>query len=179
MTTGREPHPYDLSKMPDPRHWRTESFAKMHKKLFQKYAVARVEGYSRFVSLRMVFGEDFVGPSSMQYCYAIEANAYFKWCYQRVIDHIELTKVWNPKVAVVALKQIVMDENNKEATRLAAIKELNVLSEITFVDDKGNTRAVRGIDSFYADANGEAPKTENPDDGAAKPETPVDPFKGE
>lgn len=66
----------------------------------------------------------------------------------RLIEQMKMATVWTPKRAMWELFQIVQDQFEKGSTRLAAIKELNVLSNITFVDAAGNTR-VRTLDDFY------------------------------
>ncbi|WP_217478297.1 hypothetical protein, partial [Staphylococcus aureus] len=58
--------------------------------------------------------------------------------------------LWNPKTALHELLQMVRDPTVKDSSRLSAIKELNVLAEITFVDESGKTRVGRGLADFYA-----------------------------
>ncbi|XAO36781.1 hypothetical protein WP1_142 [Pseudomonas phage WP1] len=50
----------------------------------------------------------------------------------------------------IELLQVVRDPTVKDSSRLPAIKELNVLAEITFVDEPGRTRVGRGLAGFYA-----------------------------
>lgn len=163
-------HPWNLRNSPGPELFKLLGFGKAHSKKFDKYAKARIDGFPRYVALRMVFGEEFVGTCTMAYCYAIEANQYYQWTYANQLSETKFEHMWSPRKATVALLQIVNDDNAKETARLSAIKELNVLHEITIVDDKGNTRKFRGIDDFYKDTAENGAETESPDDAAAEAE---------
>lgn len=160
-------HPYHLRNVPEVELFSRMDFTEFNKKHFSDFADARIEGYSRVVALRMCFGSQFVfGNETAAYCYAIEANAFYRHEYDKKVKSLDLKKAWNPNVSMVALKQLIRDEFVKDNVRMAAIKEANVLAEVTFIDDKGNTRATRGIDDFYADRT-----TDNQsDDGAGIPE---------
>lgn len=164
--TYPDDHPYHLRNVPEVELFSRMDFTEFNKKHFSDFADARIEGYSRVVSLRMCFGSQFVfGNETAAYCYAIEANAFYKHEYEKKVKGLDLKKAWNPNVSMVALKQLIRDEFVKDNVRMAAIKEANVLADVTFVDEKGNTRARRGIDDFYADNTGKPN-----DDGAAVPE---------
>ena len=160
-------HPWHLNNMPSHETFKLLDFGKAHAPRFRKYAKARIDGFPRYVALRMIFGEQFVGQNSMSYCYAIEANPYYQWTYANQLSKTQFEHMWSPRKATVALLQIVNDDNAKETARLSAIKELNVLHSITITDDKGNTRANRGMDDFYKETSEKGEETESPDDGAA------------
>ena len=71
----------------------------------------------------MCFGSNFVfGNETAAYCFAIEANPYYKKQYDKKVEALELKKAWNPKVSMVALKQLIRDDFVKDNVRMAAIK---------------------------------------------------------
>ncbi len=155
VETYEPDHPFHLRNIPEVELFSRKDFTKFNHQHFIDFAEARIEGYSRVVALRMCFGSQFVfGSETAAYCYAIEANPFYKQQYEKKLESLELKKAWNPKISMVALKQLIRDDFVKDNVRMAAIKEANVLAEVTFVDEKGNTRAVRGIDDFYRENPG-------------------------
>lgn len=80
-----------------------------------------------------------------------ELHPYVRLEIAKKINNIEIGKMWNNKVSIWHLVQLVNDDRwTKCTTRLGAIKELNVLADVTFIDEKGRTRA-RKLGDFYAE----------------------------
>lgn len=77
-----------------------------------------------------------------------EADPYVRVELAKRIGDIDISKAWNAKKSIWTLLTMLDDPYTKCTTRLNAIKELNVLAGITFVDEKGNTRA-RKLEDFY------------------------------
>lgn len=79
-----------------------------------------------------------------------ETDRYVQDQFRARLSEVRSATFWSAELAAVRLKQIVDDPNVKDATRLNALRELNVLRGVTFVDDKGNTRANgHTLDDFY------------------------------
>jgi hypothetical protein len=61
-------------------------------------------------------------------------------------------ELWPANTAINRLLQRIEDPAEKGAVRVMAIKELNVLTGVTVIDEKGNTRAGRSLEDFYKSA---------------------------
>ena len=123
--------------------------AEDNERQFAAYTKNRVEGQPPSVAFRRAFGPGHRVDDAFHYVEQIENNPWYKDRFAIELASMPLDKIWNSKVAINALRQMTMDANNKCATRLGAIKELNVLANITFVDENGKTRAVKGLNDFY------------------------------
>lgn len=56
------------------------------------------------------------------------------------LDELDLKSLWSEKKSVISLLKIVNDPFEKATPKLNAIRELNMLYNLTMIDDKGNTR---------------------------------------
>ena len=134
----------------DPKIVSRVDIAEDNERQFAAYAKNRVEGHGPSAAFRRAFGPGHRVDDAYHYSEQIENNPWYKERFAQELAAMPMDKIWNSKVAINALRQMTLDANNKCATRLAAMKELNVLANITFVDENGKTRAVKGLDDFYA-----------------------------
>ena len=81
--------------------------------------------------------------------YGLKRNPYYKKEFPKQLDSVPLAEMWNPRIAIHQLVKLVRNEMAKDTARLAAIKELNVMTGITVMDEAGNTKMGRSLDDFY------------------------------
>lgn len=133
-----------------PADFASELFAMSNQLLFDEYIAMRVQGVTSFVAFRTLFGDLATDNWATARIYALEHNPYYRRNFKATLDATPIDQLWNPKIAMHELLQMVRDKFAKETARMNAIKELNVLCEITIVDENGKTKAGRGLDDFYA-----------------------------
>lgn len=149
-----------------PSDFANELFVHNNIALFERYAQYRVKGHTPASALRMTFGEDYFDSGATARIYALEGNSAYQKIFQRLLNATKISDMWNPKQAVHELICLARDKFEKGSVRLGAIKELNVLCEITVVDETGKTKAGRNLADFYAaeseqqPARGEVPDVE-------------------
>jgi len=142
-----------------PRDFVDENFALNNQPIFNQYIAMRVQGYAGGRVFRILFGEKYVGDNLMQArIYALENNPYYRREFPKALDKIKIDELWNPKVAVHELISLVRDNFAKDSARLSAMKELNVITKITIIDESGNTKPGRSLDDFYAQEGVEKPE---------------------
>lgn len=127
-----------------------ELFVLNNLQLFERYAAYRVNGHTAAASLRMTFGEDYFDNNATARIYALEGNSAYQKIFNKLLNATKLSDMWNPKRAVHELLSLARDKFEKGSVRLGAIKELNVLCEITVTDETGKTKAGRSLADFYA-----------------------------
>lgn len=133
-----------------PTDFASEQFAFHNRQIFDEFIALRVHGVSPYVAYRMVLGEDYADNYAQARIYAIEMNPYYKREFHAQLEATPVSELWNPKVAVHELLSLVRDRFAKESARMSAIKELNVIANITIVDETGKTKAGRNLADFYA-----------------------------
>lgn len=138
------------SRIATPSDFASETFAAHNKQIFDEIIELRVRGISQFVAYRMVLGDEYNDNMAQARIYSIEMNPYYKREFNRVLEATPVHEMWNPKVAVHELLSLVRDRFAKESARMSAIKELNVIANITIVDESGKTKAGRNLADFYA-----------------------------
>lgn len=149
-----------------PRDFANPVFAERNSDLFDEFILLRIKGYSPTYSLRVVFGEEYIDNQMMARIFSMERNPYYKRKMASLMEKTDYKAIWGPKMAVHELASLVRDMSTKDSVRFAAIKELNVLYEITVVDEKGNTKAGRSLADFYRENGMTLPGS---DDVAATP----------
>lgn len=140
----------DRDNVATPEDFASELFAMSNQLLFDEYIAMRVHGLSAFVAFRTLFGDLATDNWATARIYALEHNPYYRRNFKASLEATPVDQLWNPKMAIHELLQMVRDKFAKETARMNAIKELNVLCEITIVDENGKTKAGRGLDDFYA-----------------------------
>lgn len=147
------------SRIATPSDFASEQFASHNRQIFDEFIELRVRGISNFVAYRMVLGDEYNDNMAQARIYSIEMNPYFKREFNRVLAATPVSEMWNPKVAVHELLSLVRDRFAKESARMSAIKELNVIANITIVDESGKTKAGRNLADFYASEGGKTEVT--------------------
>lgn len=156
------------SRLATPLDFSSEVFAANNKSIFDEVIALRVRGISIHVAYRMVLGEEYNDNLAQARIYAMEMNPYYKKEFKYQLDATPFTEMWNPKIAVHELLSLVRDKWAKESARLSAMKELNVIANITIIDESGKTKAGRKLADFYAEEGGTTEVT------VAEEDTPSD-----
>lgn len=121
-------------------------FATLNSEAYDQYIEYRVRGHHPQTAFIRVFDED---NRSHIICEMIEHNPYYKAQFAKRLKEIKIEELWNDKIAVHALLSAANNPFFKDSSRVAAIKELNVLIGVTVVDESGKTRAGRSLADFY------------------------------
>jgi hypothetical protein len=136
-------------------------FIKLNQSFFDDYIKLRVHGKPAYQSFIRVFGSEHwegvqQGHNRIE---AIESTQYFLTQFDKVLEETSASDLWNAKKALHALLAASQDLNNRDAVRLAAVKDLNLLTGIVIVDENGKTRVGRTLNDFYTELEGkETPK---------------------
>ncbi|NIF88868.1 hypothetical protein [Burkholderia sp. Cy-637] len=119
---------------------------------FRKYAELKVKGWPSARAAIFAFDliNECVDLSNLNaLTQALDTNPAVVQMIEAMTDASEGSGLWSAKKAVVRLLAIIEHPDTRDAARISAIKELNVLSGITVIDDKGNTKA-GGLSDFYS-----------------------------
>lgn len=140
----------------------TPEFIEDNQYFYDKYIALRVQGYDSHSAFLRVFGAEHWPDSQQGHArlVAIESTDYFNTHFDKALESIDVSKMWNPKRALNELLCVVRGPYVKDATKLNAIKELNIMVGIVIVDEHGKTKAGRSLDDFYT-AQGETGGEEN------------------
>lgn len=87
----------------------------------------------------------------------LEANPYVQARYRAILKKADPKLMWSLGDSIMTLKDVATDRNEKGASKIAAVKELNVLLDITYTDEKGNTQ--KKLADFYAAGTQEGPES--------------------
>lgn len=139
-----------------------ESFIENNAKLFDKYIAMRIKGIHPYNALRLVFGDHIykgqTHPSDFQF--AIERSTYYRRRFHAMLESMKLDELWNPRLSIYNLLQIVQDDTAKHTAKLKAIDTLNILAGIITVEDPDNRKPGKTLQDFYAEQ--EAAATSEP-----------------
>jgi hypothetical protein len=136
-------------KLP-PEFFEDETFAIGYRDYINLYVEGRILGRPDGKMFRDVFGKaNFEDDDRTERVLALERNPYYKERFKKRLHEVKVADMWNTKVALNELLNIMHDIFTKDAVRLSAIKELNLLCGITVVDEAGKTRAGRTLSDFY------------------------------
>lgn len=164
---------FDDLDIVSPRTMATESYAESHKDEMDAYIMMKVFGQHSSVAFRRVFGEDMWDTYSQARIYAIESTEYYQFNFRAVLNATPITALWNDKISVHELLSMARNVFAKDATRLAAMKELNVIVGVTVIDPNGNTKKGSSMADYYASlqANDEPDNTSDEDTQPAADDT--------
>jgi hypothetical protein len=130
----------------------TLGFALAHHNAFEKYVALRVHGVHSHEAFRRVFPyEWWCSSNGFERANNVEFNPWVISKLRDALANVNPADLWNPRLAVHEMLSLSRDPYAKDSTRLGAMKELNVLLNITVVDEKGKTKAGRSLDDFYRD----------------------------
>lgn len=163
----------DEDLTPHPREFEHPDFLANNKVGFDIYIGHRIDGHSGYRAMRMTFGDAFITDNQgMARVFAIERNPYYAEEFARRLQATKVEQFWNPKMALHSLITIVQDPMAKHTAILGAIKELNVLTNLTIVDEAGKTKPGRNLDDFYKSEGKEATAESAAVDGSQGQESP-------
>lgn len=153
----------------NPREFSDEDFARSCAAYFDKYIEWRVEGYTPQIATGRVFGTEMKPGRAYHMSEALESNPYVTRGIKRGIDKLSERKVWDLNKSVHKLLTIANDPEQSAGSRLAAMKELNIMHGITVVDEEGNTKPGKSLEDFYSampiagESNGQGHSETGPD----------------
>ena len=143
----------------DSEHIMTEGFEtfkgpallKYHSDALHLYLTLKALAYPSGAALAGSFGTDY--RMSMHYNIYIELietnETYIKY-FPEYVELNKKVKVWSPEISARTLAAIATDPAAKTSDRIIAAKELNVMFDITIVDESGKTkRGAHSLDDFY------------------------------
>ncbi len=153
-----------------------EQFLTNHIEEFLDYVEYRVQGVFPSTAFRSVYGEEnSTDTSAHQRIINLEHTRLYRNTFKARLESLKIGELWSTKIALHELLSLVRNPFAKDAVRLQAQKELNILVGITVVDENGKTKAGASLNDFYK-AEGITPVEE-----AAKPEavgdTPKAPWE--
>lgn len=146
----------DQGYVATPDDFQDVHFARNNLAAFTAYVDLKIQGYASGHCLRHVFGSAYIQDGQHgERIYAMERNPEYQRLFKQRLNSIKASELWSPQVSINELLQMVRSPFVKDAARLAAIKELNIMYNITVTDDKGVTKPGRSLDDFYAKEAGE------------------------
>jgi hypothetical protein len=137
---------YDIAR---PSFFADETFVRANEGLVAKYVDYRVKGYPDQMAFLRVFGSDYKDQFLYQRIENLEHNAVYRKMFSERLNSIPVDELWNARISVQELLNIARSWFAKDSTRLAAMRELNVLCGITVIDEQGRTKAGRKLEDFY------------------------------
>jgi hypothetical protein len=142
----------DYDPLPPSEFGKTE-FALSNQPNFDRYIEYRLQGVGYIIAFRKSFPAMYCTDLSRMHQYAdqVEYNLYTIRELRKSIEEIEPSKLWNAKIAMHEMLCIIRDPASQSSARLRAIEGVNILSGITFIDDKGKTRKGASLRDFYDD----------------------------
>lgn len=140
---------HETVEVVDPFFFGEESFVEANMEAILEYIEYRVHGYHEALALRRVFGENYNDSKLYARIDKLEHNRAYRDIFEKRLKEIPLEELWNDRLSIHELLSIMRSWATKDATRLAAARELNVLCGITVVDENGRTRAGRNWNDFY------------------------------
>lgn len=126
-----------------------------NREIFDAYVALRLHGFHSNNAFRQAFSEcngitrrdaDNLFHERVN---RVEFNPYVTSKLRDSIAKAKASDLWNPNIAVHEILSLVRDPIAKDATRLNAMKELNILVGIVIVDENGKTKLGRNLDDFY------------------------------
>ena len=164
-----------------PAQFRSEVFAKSNLDAVSEYADYRVMGWNPERAFTRVFGTDYADLYLYARIEALEHNMVYRKVFAAKFGAMELDKMWDAKTSAWELMSVVNNPFTKCSTRLAAIKELNVLFGIVMVDKDGNTRPGSDWTAFYrkANAEGQVEASRHPNPGTPEAEAYIQALRSD
>jgi hypothetical protein len=128
------------------------SYALMHADYYDAYVELRLHGIHSVRAMQQCFPPQLWQrdiAEAWRNRMAVEFNPYTVQKLRDAIASTPVSKLWNPKLAIHHLLSLAQDIEAKDSSRLGAMKELNVMCNITVVDENGKTKAGRSLADFY------------------------------
>lgn len=131
-------------------------FARNNVEQFDAYIEYRVRGYHMSTAFNRVFGEHNKAHLCCEY---LEHNDYYHWKFKQRLNEVKASDLWDEKIAIHELLSTVRNPFFKDSTRLQAMKELNILTNIVIVDENGKTKS-RTLAELYGELKKQIPAAE-------------------
>lgn len=150
--TEHEQEKFDFSDPSNQRLFAMEAIALQKTAPFDEYVELRVKGYPRDTAVieafnLLEFGHDIRYASAVGA--ACDANPYVKRKYKEVLESKDARQdLWTQNESVNELLRLIRDPRVRDATRLNAIVQLNVLCGYVQLDDTMKRRVDRTISDF-------------------------------
>lgn len=135
-------------KLP-PTQFRDEKWARDNIDSISEYAEYKVAGWSPEQAFCRVFGTDYADWYLEARINALEHNLVFRKVFAQKFAAAKADDQWSVKASIFELQRLINSQFTKDSTKLAAIKELNVMFGITVVDENGKTRQGSALQDFY------------------------------
>ncbi len=157
-----------------PYQFRSEQFARLNIAIISEYADYRVTGVNPERAFTRVFGTDYADLHLYARIEALEHNLVYRQVFAEKFAALKIEQMYGPKMAVFELLSLANNPFTKCSTRMAALKELNVLFDVTVVDEAGRTRKGKALSEFYGETpvseKATAPTTRHPEPGSEESE---------
>lgn len=125
--------------------------AHYHRDALDRYLRLKAIGQSSRAALSGAFGFEYASVMNQQYYIdLIESSDAYTSGLPKYVAAMKDHAVWSPEISARTLAAIATDQSLKASDRIAAAKELNVIFDVTVVDENGKTR--RGghtLEDFY------------------------------
>lgn len=134
----------------EPAEFGTEEFLTAYRARFDRYIALRAAGKTADAALRVAFDGMTVRINTAPQWYIdhIECSDYYMTQFAAAVRKIKTATTWNPAIAVQQLATVAFDTNEKGITRVAAMKELNVICGVTVQEDGQTKRGPMTLDDF-------------------------------
>ena len=153
-----------------PAEIRTPTFARQYQHLVIDYARCRLEGIEAERAFQRAFGTDYQDQYLARRVEALEHSDVYRSIYGALLAERELADIFDVKKAIMQWMQIIGSSTARDTSKVAAIKELQVLYGLTVIDANGNTRAGKSLADFYREQV--KPLTGEPGDLHPEPGSP-------
>ena len=110
--------------------------ASEHIWMLHKYITLRLLGHPPFMA---ALGAEVPEHIADEYSRLAEVNDTYIELFTVAVATLDETCGWSRKMAILRLQETVNDPYAKRADKTNAIKELNMLTGVTAIDDKGRT----------------------------------------
>lgn len=132
----------------EPWMFSDDEFISLNWHLYEKYIKYKVSGWSEVKAFGYAFKLPF-DTQTIQRITHLESTERFQQEFERQMEAMDPNRLWNRNVAVHSLVRLINDPEGRDSTKLAAMKELNIMFNITIVDENGKTRAGSSLEDFY------------------------------
>ena len=140
-------------------NFREEIFIRQYRALVSDYLDLRILGVEPERAFLRCFGTDYYDQFITQRIEALEHNPAYRVEFAKRFGAQSVDQMFNLKVAVYEWLQLINSKATRDSSKVAALKELQVLYGMTVIDANGNTRAGKVLADFYLEQNQAKPLT--------------------
>ena len=127
-----------------PSVFESEDMRDLHEEQYNRFVDMRIRGIDRDTAFSRVFpryARPRDGVRAQERAMYLESTEWFQSTFDERLKKAKLSDLWNANVSMNRLLEVIKSPNEKGSTKVAAMREANILAEITFVDENGQTRA--------------------------------------